>query len=447
MSNNYDLINSSDFLVVVISKVESIINRELSNMEEDIIISCIKQIPRHTIQTNTIERTLALIIDISLSDLRRNHCNINEVDTHEMLKKNLGRTIAETDDEYKDTTTNVEVNVETFFGIKDISTLIKKINEPISSVNTAYFLLDTRYRSLGNDGTTYFKWYHVNNIMVSQGTFNSIGDIRDIISMKLMQYRIPNVESANTPYNRISVLIDEFSSQSFIAHEHKRYHFLGCREDKGSDDKWIEVKPNDFCHGEYKFNNPITTINTITISLGSPLETIIFKPDRVIGNIGFGLTTTITLPNVDNIDIDEIIYITDYKTINELSYKCVEELNNTRGLKVISTTPISITVDINTIILQPTILTGICTVLNSNILTGTGTSFTSELIAGDRLYIQGSPYIVVSIISDTELLMSLPCLLSGVVTVTKNNIITNSIDVYFGSRRIFFSLEATYLSS
>ena len=229
INNTYDIIHSQSFLINIVKKIETLVKHDLSDSEEDLVINCINKVPIHILNTSPIERIVNIITDTVISELNREHSIRNDIDTHEMMKKQISKKIAYPDDNYKDTSNNIEVNVETLFGIKDVATLIKKINEPISSVNTAYFLLDTRYRVLENDGSTYFKWCHMNNITTAQGTFNSIGDIRDIISIKLMQYRIPKVPSAITPYNRISLLIHEFSAQAFMAHENVQYHFIGWR--------------------------------------------------------------------------------------------------------------------------------------------------------------------------------------------------------------------------
>ena len=464
-NNIYEIIHSKTFLINIVKKIETQIKRELSDTEEDLVIMCINKIPSRILNTSPIEKIINMITDTVISELHREHCMSNEIDTHEMLKKQIGKTIAETDDDYKDTTNNVEVNVETFFGIKDVATLIKKINEPISSVNTAYFLLDTKYRVLENDGRTYFKWCHMNNITTAQGTFNSIGDIRDIISIKLMQYRIPKVLSAITPYNRISLLIHEFSAQAFMAHENVQYHFLGCTDDKHTNSDWIEVKPNDFCHGEYKFNKPITTIDTITISLGSPISPIIFEPDRGQGVIEFTqlplpippspALTTITFPYNVNLKPGDIVFITNYTTINADLYPCLNILNSPVGLPVITSTLNTITIAVDTSSLDKTILTGtVDPTFNSSSIQGVGTNFISELKIGDQIFITNvnlisEPYIVINIISNTKIIINTPYkspTTTG-VNVEKNNIITNDINVYFGSRRIFFTLEATYLSS
>ena len=156
-NNIYNIIHSNTFLISIVKKIETQIKRDLSDTEEDLVIICINKIPSRILNTSPIEKIINMIADTVISELHREHCMSNEIDTHEMLKKQIGKTIAETDDDYKDTTNNVEVNVETFFGIKDVATLIKKINEPISSVNTAYFLLDTKYRVLENDGRTYLR--------------------------------------------------------------------------------------------------------------------------------------------------------------------------------------------------------------------------------------------------------------------------------------------------
>jgi hypothetical protein len=449
MNDSYQIIKSRKFLVDTISHLEHNIKRNATDADIKLVMDCIKKLSINTVKSNSIKEVMNIVLNTVISEIQLKQCSDNSIDVHEMLKKNLGKTVVEDydDSDEEDKKDNVEISVERFFGIKDIATLVKKIKEPINSVNRAYFLLDTRYRMLENDGREYFKWSHINNITTSQGTFNSIGDIGDIISIKLMQLRIPSVKSATTPYNRISILIHELQSQSFITHENNNYHFIGMPDEKNKNVDWIEVKLNDFAHGEYRFNKPITTIETFTISLASPIEPIVFEPDRDIGVAAFGPNTTITFQNDVNLKDGDIVYI-NYTIINKNSYKCIQLLNALAGIAIITTFN-TITIPINTTEIIPFTLTGLCSIeQNSKLLVGINTSFNSEVIHGDCLYIGNTP-VIVDIVDNTNITLKENFSGDSVtdVHVLKNNIISNNMNVYFGSRRILFNMEATYLSS
>lgn len=455
--SNYNIdVNNPTFILSIVSKIEKIVKRELLDNEIDLILECSKKIPINIINKYEINEIMDIVSNIVISEIQLVHKNNNNVDIHELLKKNLGKTIGTIDNDcMDDKTKNTEVNVECFFGIKDFSTLVKKIKEPVHGINTAYFMLDTRYRILENDGTKYFKWNHINNIIRAQGTFNSIGDIRDIISIKLMPFRIPKVKSADNQYKRVSVLIHELSPQSFIAHEDRQYHFLGLLCNKNPSNRWLEIDPKDNFGGEFKFNKPITHLDTITISLASPLEDVIFDIDRLNGNIiSYDNPTIIEFSTNHNIYDDDIIYIMNYNSFNtNIDNIVLSKINNSKGVEVKVLSPTTLSIPVDTSILKFNITGTITVTLLSNIIIGVGTNFLKELNIGDRIVIKSGinniSCIIKSITSNTELLLTDPY--TGIsdnnLLVEKNNIISNTCSVYFGSKRIFFSLEVVYLSS
>jgi hypothetical protein len=448
-------INTPTFLLSVVAKIECIIKRELSESDEDLVIECVKKIPLSVCNEHSSDVILNIITNTVISELQLEHDKTNNIDTHEMMKKQL---YGKSDDKHcedKDITQNVEVNLESVFGVRDFASLVKKMKAPTSSINTAYFILDTRYRVLTNSGTTYFTWTHINNLTRRQGTINSVGNVKDVISMKLSQFRMPAVASADTPYKRISILIHEFETQSFAAHENRRYHFLGTLEDHNPAPGWVEINPCDNCDGEFKFNKPINHIDTITISLSSPLEPIIFDNDRDIGQITtYGNPTIIEFPNSHNLLDGDVVYITNYSSINPIDdYIALNGININKGLVATVTTATEITIPVDTSSLNFTIVGSASTTDASTTLNGVGTNFKSELSIGDKIFITdggSSPsFIVKSIQSDIKLTLTEPY--NGLVGVgfpiIKNNIISDNIPVYFGSKRIFFTLELTYLSS
>lgn len=448
------LIKSPTFLLHIVSNIEKTIRRELTDTEENLVIDCIRKIPSNVSDSSTVDDIKKIIANTVLSELQLSHANNNEIDMHEMLKKNLGKNICVDFDECdnKDTSGNVEVNLESFFGIKDFASLVKKINEPVSSVNKAYFVLDTRYRILTNDGTKFFKWGHINNLVRAQGTVNSIGNVRDIISMKLSQFRMPSVKSAKTPYKRISILIHELEPQSFVAHEEMRYHFLGNIDEHNPAPGWMEIDPGENCGGEFKFNKSITHLDTITISLASPLEPVIFDPDRADGRITtYGNPTVIEFPNNHNLLDNDIVYISAHTSINsKFDSNVLSAINSKTGLVATYVSQTSITIPVDTSQLNFILVGTVSPAVASTIITGVGTNFSGELHVGDRITINDGDnnpsFIIKSIQSINELTITTPYTGSG-GTVTKTNAVSDNISVYFGSKRIFFTLELTYLSS
>lgn len=448
---------SSSGIIELITNVEKCIYRPLTDLEETAVINYItanSHVNYGNIKSQ--QKKNKIIQDVThtiISDLKL-ALRQDPVDTHEMLKLNITDITPEQQEEIrKDDADNVEVNIDAILGIRTIPELIKNLKQPSKSINVAYLLLDSRYRNLGNDGTTYYQWEHFNGIHQGNGTVNSIGDITDIISIKLMPFRMPKTSSTSTPYNLVSVLIEELSSQSYIAHENRRFHFMGSVTDISPN--VIEVDPDKFNKREYKFNNPITTLGTLTVSFGSPLESIILEPDRIPGSItSYASPTVITFNANHNLLTNDIIYIDNFTTKNPTSNNTlITSLNNNKGHAVtyISNTDVSINIDSSS--LSPLGLTGSVSTTNSKYLVGAGTLFQTELNVGDNIRIMdggNSPeFTVASIQNDTNL--TLKTVYNGNIGVSmaviKDNRINTPLQLFLGPKRIFLSLEVTYLSN
>jgi hypothetical protein len=514
--------NNPNFTLQIIKKIESEIRRKINNEEEDLVISVVKNLPSVYFNTQTIDNVMRIIKHTIIDEIAKAHSDINNVDIHEILKRTIKKE-KDPDEKKINKIPIFETNIDSIFGITDIASLVKQINEPTSSINTAYLLLDTKYRTLENDGTEFFSWCHINNLVRSQGTVNSVGNLKNIITITLMKYRIPAVANAINIYNRITLSIDEITSQSIIAHEDKRFHFM-CHVDKHLGN-WLEICSDDCFNGEFKFNNPITTLDTITIRFGNPLEPLIFDKDRLQGIITYGNPTIFNFNESHNLYTPDIVYNDTFTTKNsKYDSLIINQITLPAGLvpTILTPTSFSVPVDSSSIVTALTgtinppsiILGGTVTVTNnSTYITGVGTTFITDFIVGDYIQIQNTTslpifqiisiqsnnkliintkyndisgtytyrktgltiigtgtlfisqlhigdniiindggtnpeFIVKSIQSQTELTLENPYNgLNGAGFVfSKNNSITNIWNVFFGSKRIFITLEIKYLS-
>jgi len=413
--------NNPSFTLQIISQIESEIKRSINRCEENLVVAAVKNLPSNYFSNYSITRIITIIKNAVITEIAEDHCAINNVDIHEILKHNINPDKKD-GNSYKDGKRKeniVETNVESIFGYTDIATLVKKVNEPISSVNNIYILLDTRYRTLDNDGTTYFSWGHMNQLTIAQGTVNSLGNIRDIISLIMMPIKIPNVLSNSNYYDLITISIEEFIPQSIIAHEDRRFHFMSCVDRSKSTDKWLLLCSDDYHKGEYKFNKPITSLDTITIKFGTPLEPLIFDKDRLRGAFTYGNPTIIEFTENHKLIIVDNVYIDQFESKNPVyTSNIINAINKKTGhtATVVSPTSISIPVDSSSIrttisgtVSTPSILLpGTISVNNtSNVITGVGTSFITDFVVGDYIQILNgttSPLFQIQIIhSNTQI--------------------------------------------
>lgn len=432
--------NNPKFILEIVKKIENEIKRNINKDEEHLIISAVKNIPNSYFTNYSIPDIIRMIQDTVVEDIAIDHCEINDVDVHEILKHNIIPDKKNIDVLKKNKKNSViETNIDSIFGYTDIATLVKKVNEPISSVNNIYILLDTRYRNLGNDGTAFFSWSHINQLTIAQGTVNSLGNIRNIISIILMPVKIPNTLSTKNSYDLITISVEEFVPQSVIAHEDRRYHFMSCIDRSKSTDKWLFLCSDDYNKGEYKFNKPITSLDTITLKFGSPLEPVLFDKDRLLGTFKYGNPTIINFTENHNLTSDDIVYIDNFYTINtQYDHIIINSIKSSIGhvSTYLTSTSISIPVNSSSIVTvltgtvsSPTVLlTGTINVTNdSDIIIGIGTVFNINFIIGDYIQIQNgieSPiFQIQSIQSDTQLTIKTKyTFLTGTYTYRKTGI-------------------------
>ena len=190
------------------------------------------------------------------------------------------------------------------------SVLHKYPNIAKQKIQTMYLLLDSKYRNLSTDDST-FKWTLTKSQNTTQGSVNSLADqIHNVISIQFEEFHIPTYTDTNN-YEKASLFIEEFRSTSVLLNN-GRYHMLFDVVQDGTLRK--ALIPAIYNDGEFKFYTPINNLNTITITFRSPFYPMTFSPDRVIvTGITKGATTTFTTGYT--IELNDYVYITDFKTL------------------------------------------------------------------------------------------------------------------------------------
>jgi hypothetical protein len=434
MNQNRDKhVSESQFLFNIIKSVENQIHRNLLDSEEDLIIRCVKTVYVKTLHVDDprYQKVFKHITEKIIEELHLTQCEERAfVDTHEILKRHIGKTSeieymptfeheghTEADEERELNRVPItKVDVGSLFGLSDIRDVVGKLSET-TAIKHAYFMLDTKYRTLENDGTTCFKWSHINSVTRGQGTLNILGTIRDIVSMRTYPIRIPNVASAYTPYERISIFVEEFISQSYIAHENRNFHFIGDSVIKGN---WVNVCPDDYNEGAYHFDKPITHIDTLTISFASPLEPIIFDKDRLQTTIiSYATTTVLQMSENHNLVLGDTIYIDDFNTGSTNDLGISDIFNRQTGHSATVITPNTISIPVDTSGLNA-LLTGVVNTpnvvhigtaapaYNSNIILGYDTTFIADYTVGGYIQIFdsiNSVFLITSITDNTHLVI------------------------------------------
>jgi len=188
-----------------------------------------------------------------------------------------------------------------------------RLLNPGSFFRKNYIVLDSRYRMTDNAGQiSSFKWvYNLGSQTAMPGSVSAIGNVREIVSMKVYPFRIPYVASADNKYSRVSVLLNNFSSQAFISNENRKFHFMLQSQ---IDSDFIDLSADNY-NDIYHFENPVTTASIIEVSFGSPLLPILFDNDRdtcVIDYFSNAPMTKITTTSKHNLSNGDQVYFSNF---------------------------------------------------------------------------------------------------------------------------------------
>jgi hypothetical protein len=213
-------------------------------------------------------------------------------------------------------------------------------------------LLDSRYRNRSTSLDVY-SWNISFSPNEENGSVSIQQAVNNIITIQFDEFHIPYVPSADTPYRKISLLIDEFQFSSVIAHEFRHYHMLF---NSTIETNRIRLTPSTQDKGKYNFTVPINWINRITISFGNPLTPINFLPEFYVVYLTVNGVNSTYLNFTDNHQVSdgETIYLSNFTTANpSTDFATIKNINDPLGHQVafVSNTVLEITTDLSTIVM------------------------------------------------------------------------------------------------
>ena len=397
-SGNYSRkFNSVTFFHTISTEIGEKIGRKLNDIELQVVSDKIKNIDPRFLTSDKVDETETQLINFLADKFKNFTCEIDEPDIHELNTKMIGRTsetgtvhyiydnpnyknphafkatpkskpvVKKTIPAKKNNNTVVKTNntsidtSEMVTVLKDLKKLVETQSSIISAFDTTniyntarilnpqskkrenHIFLDSRYRLLDEQSPTEireFKWFYApGTAALSEGSVNMIGNTRDIIAIRVHPFRIPYTETADNRYSRISMLINELTGQSFIAHENRNFHFMFKTT---IDSEFIDLEAEVF-NGYFKFEKPITTLNTITLSFGNPLEQIIFDRDRDVCTFDYisnAPDTLITTEKDHDLSNGDRVYISNFDVgsvppaliqQNEINQRIKSEINKKNG--------------------------------------------------------------------------------------------------------------------
>jgi hypothetical protein len=226
-------------------------------------------------------------------------------------------------------------NIENLFG-KNNPHEIQKLFNPQSQNIYGYVSLDSKYRQTSNDGTDKISWaFMTNSAINTPGAVNFIGELSNLVGLKVHRTRIPYLSDADNSLKKITMLIEEFRAQSYIGQEGRRYHFQFNPEIDGNQINLL-AWPDGRNVGSYEFRTPITTVDSFTISFGSPLTPIIFDKDRLYASVTHSPDGLFTTTEPHNLITGDVVSFTDFTSLTPAADDAIIKLVNTpRGNSII----------------------------------------------------------------------------------------------------------------
>jgi hypothetical protein len=302
--------NNNEFFTEMMDNVSIKLKRVLEHSEQKQIISFIKNMDPSLLTPKYKKKSIPIMIETLVKEFSSYKCDEPAyVDSQQIIKKSIGissesgtshgiyddpsymikklaaeqaeRRILESADiqQPPPPKPSAITDIGKLLGMGTADEAVRILN-PKSQYKRNHILLDSRYRIVDEQAPvniSSFKWNYIQKSQsTAEGSVNIIGNVRDIIGLRIYPFRIPYTDNADNKYSRISLLIQELSAQTFIAHENRKFHFMLTST---IDSEFINLDA-DVYNGYFWFEKPITTLDTLTISFGNPLEQIIFERDR-----------------------------------------------------------------------------------------------------------------------------------------------------------------------
>ena len=162
----------------------------------------------------------------------------------------------------KEVPKDVRANIASIFKINKLYTF-QRIFCMAELYKRSYIVLKSINRA-NNDGSATlqkFKWLYSSSTTPAVGYFNTLERINNICAIRLYQPSFPLVLPVNTSVN---ILIDEFSTQSFLLTNTRRFHFIGTTIEPSLPYSILIIRGS--ADGIFNFAYPIQILESLTVS-------------------------------------------------------------------------------------------------------------------------------------------------------------------------------------
>lgn len=288
----------------------------------------------------TIDATNDAIIELYGESIKSRRFSIPDAnnETRERLLKIIsipGDDAANLSSAYKDTFSNKErMNTSgraiLDMDINDRIDYIKYTNYS-SLFRDEYIFIDSRYQNTVNTDASKLVFNLITNskLRTDNGGIIVGNNIKDIVSIEISPFTIPYKPVFVNFYNKITLTINEWVSNSYEAYEGGQFHFIF--DIDRVDNNLIYLTPID---NVYTFSKPMNYIDNFTLSFGAMLPKITFDKDRMYAK-SFDYKSKlgiITFGELHNLVTGDLIYISGFTTLEEAQdVETINEINRSAG--------------------------------------------------------------------------------------------------------------------
>lgn len=311
-------------------------------------------------KVKTLDEGNALIVKLYGDTIKANRSSLP--DDLDATKKYLLKVIKTPGDDakngnalYKGTFTNkTEGFKEEFDGVGSILDMdppkrieaIKYLNYQ-SLFRDEYIVIDSRYQNKVNTDPTKMDFSLITNSKTKSDHGGIIvgNTIKDIVEIEVYPFSIPYKPVYATFYNKITLGINQWLSNSFEAYEGGQFHF--CFDIDRIDNNLIYLKP---INSVYSFSKPVNHIDDFTLSFGAVFPKISFDADRMFpSHIDYSNDLGLFIfDKPHGLVTGDLVYITDFNTPSPAKdVHTISEVNRTEGHTIVKKDNYSIVINVD----------------------------------------------------------------------------------------------------
>ncbi len=221
-----------------------------------------------------------------------------------------------------------------------------------------YIVIDSRYRNMANPDMTKVDFSLITNTKI-RGDHGGIivgNTLQDIVEIEIYPFTMPYKPVYATFYNKITLTVNEWTSNSFEAYEGGQFHFEF--DIDNIDNNLIYLRP---INNKYTFSTPMNKIDSFSISFGAVYPKITFDPDRMYtSSISFTDPLGIfSFSEPHNLVTGDLVYITGFTTPDpSLDVDIISIVNRAEGHVIVKKNNYSFIINVDLTAVRHEVPTG-----------------------------------------------------------------------------------------